>query len=144
MNELQNAYYCVMQIVPDPGRAEAANVGVLVFVPDHQSSEKGRSITDFDWDQQLSRVQKFFAGEVDIEAVRAEIVANVNKITMVRDSWSMAGDVAEFIRHRLCNRFKLTYPRSMAVPRPATVRAVSEALKALMEDLVHTPDNTFP
>ena len=101
MTEPRRWYYCVIQYCPDHGRAEAANVGVLLFSPCYRANV----IMDFS----MGRVERFFGSEhkasakLGMDSVAARLADEAVKEWIVYD-------LDHFISTR-ANVMQLTPPR---------------------------------
>jgi hypothetical protein len=121
------AFYSVVQYVPDSGRAEAANAGVVLFVP----STKWIDIRS---SQTLERVRKFFApGRQQLQRIELALEALKNRIALARDEFKDECDFEQFIAAR-ADAVRLTAPRLVMVSDP-----LSE-LNSLFNELVSDHD----
>lgn len=101
-------YYSLVQFCPDPSRAEAANVGVLLLCPEAGfiSARVSRS---------NGRIAQFFGrGSYDKDLVNAAKQALLNRLELERGSLQTVADLQRFIRTR-ANDLLLTPPRPMKV-----------------------------
>jgi hypothetical protein len=110
MNDTRG-YYSVIQYCPDRSRAEAANVGVLLFCPDAGFIEarvaKGND-----------RIARFFGrGGFEPEQVNMAKDAIVNRVRFEADRFREPGDLVTFIDTR-ANEIILTPPRAVRVRDP--------------------------
>lgn len=133
-------YYSLIQYCPDPSRAEAANVGVLLFCP----------ALDF-IDAQIAhgndRIRRFFGPEteLDLKRLNTRKQAIKERLVVEKAQFKTQADLERFIRTR-ANDIQLTEPRSIRVEEPA------RQLKELFNELVggrahHDPAeaaNDFP
>jgi hypothetical protein len=120
------AFYSVVQYLPDPGRAEAANAGVVLFVP----SEKR---IDVRTSQTLHRVRQFFApGKQQLRRIELALEALKNRLTLAREEFKDDAEFARFVNAR-ADAVRLTTPRLVVIDEP-----LSE-LNALYEELVGDP-----
>jgi len=117
------AYYSIIQFCPDRGRAEVANIGVLMLCPDLQ-------FVDARMSKRNHRVAKFF-GSGSFDAKRLELVKHAFA-ERIRSKFDWSGGLADlerFIATR-SNDVQLTPARSMNTSNPA------EDLDALFAELV--------
>lgn len=124
--ERDQGYYSLVQFCPDPGRAEVANVGVLLFCPKRHfigvkvapGNERIRTI--FPWvhfdDQQLDAMKTWFRDRIAVE----------------RDRFRALADLAHFAATRF-NEMRLTAPRSIVVEEPES------QLDQIFRELVELP-----
>src|SRR5579872_5748385 len=101
-----SAYYSVIQYCPDRSRAEAANVGVLLYVP-------GRGYLKARLSAGNDRVRRFFEG-TDVESINASKKSFQARIQRASDEITSVSDLEHFIASR-ANDFLLTAPRPMRV-----------------------------
>ena len=105
------AFYSVLQYVPDGGRAEAANTGVLLYVPERRIVEVRTSET-------LERVRQFFKpGRTELRRIELALEAFKNRITLARGEWESESDLAQFAAAR-ADAIRLTPPRLVMVQEP--------------------------
>jgi hypothetical protein len=125
--ERAKGYYCIVQYTPDRARGEAANVGVLLFAPEHHFLDVELSPSD-------ERVQRFFGGERDLDLGRIrEMKASLQKRLRVEaDRFGTLADLEHFVATR-ANEIILTPPRPVAVADPRA------DLASLFRDLVERP-----
>src|SRR5437773_498217 len=91
---VMRAFYSVLQYMPDGGRAEAANTGVLLFVPERRIAEVRTSET-------LERVRQFFKpGKLAIHRIELALEAFKNRIALARGEWESESDLAQFAAAR--------------------------------------------
>jgi hypothetical protein len=102
------AFYAVMQYVPDGGRAEAANAGVVLYVP-----ETGAMLVRTS--RSLSRIRKFFApGEKDMQRIKLAVQAFETQMANSQGEFRSEIEFAKFVAAR-ADRVRLTPPRLMVV-----------------------------
>jgi hypothetical protein len=119
------AFYSVVQYVPDSGRAEGANVGVVLFVP----STKWINIRP---SQTLERVRKFFApGKQQLLRIELTLEALKNRITLARNEFKDERDFEQFIAAR-ADALRLTAPRLVVVNDP--INDLNSLFKELVGD----------
>ncbi len=132
------ALYSVVQYVPDDSRAEAANVGVVLYIPSRRWLEVRVSSS-------LERVRQFFhPGRQEIRRVKLAIEAFEHRIRIARGEFNEEGDLAQFAAAR-ADAVRLSVPRLMMVEAPDSEiealytelvgdreRAVAEAMHAQM------------
>ena len=120
------AAYSVVQYVPDPGRAEAANAGVVLFVPQANWLRLKPSPT-------LERVKGFFHPKpADLKRI-ASALEGLRYRLEVAEKLATEHDLARFASSRP-DAVGLTPPRLVMVDDPAT------KLDALYAELVGDPD----
>ena len=119
-------YYCLVQYCPDIARAEAANVGVVLFCPElkfirAQVSDNNR------------RIQKFFGKEADnYHHLDAMKTALVQRIEVEKAEFGLLENLQQFVETR-ANKVILTNPKPVKVFNP------EEDLNALFRELVEHP-----
>jgi hypothetical protein len=123
------AYYSIIQYCPDRGRAEAANVGVLLLCPDLgfvRARTSGSS----------RRVQKFF-GASSFDAKRLRLIEQAIE-ARVRDhyDWSEGLPALERFIATRANDIQLTPARPMKTSNPES------DLEALFQELVDEDRST--
>ncbi len=119
----QRGYYSLIQFCPDVSRAEAANIGVLVFCPS-QRFIAAKTTSD------LSRIRQFFPElPVDPKRLLATLSSVPERIQVEKERFQTLDDLNRYIGTR-ANDVLLTAPRSMAVSDPAA------DLEVLFSDLV--------
>lgn len=119
-------YYSLVQFCPDPGRAEVANIGILLFCPNQcylgvkMAASHERIRTLFPWvpfdDQQLNAMKSWLRDRIAVEKDRLRALADVEHFAATR-----------------FNEVRLTAPRSLVVEMP------KQQLDALFRELVETP-----
>lgn len=118
-----NGYYSLIQYCPDASRAEAANVGVLLFCPDLRYIDAKVSRGN-------DRIARFFhRGTFDAERINAAKQAIVSRLEVERDAFRTLDDLQRFIDTR-ANEIIVT------TPRPVKVRDAAEDLTRLFSELV--------
>lgn len=117
------ALYSVVQYVPDGSRAEAANVGVVLFVPSPRWLEVRVSPS-------LERVRRFFRPD-DEELRRIELALDAfkHRMELARDEFESESDLERFVAAR-ADSLRLTSPRVVMVEEPLS------DLEALYSELV--------
>ncbi len=117
------AFYSVVQYVPDFGRSEAANAGVVLLVPSENRIEIRTS-------RSLARVRQFFApGKSQLRRVELALESLKNRLTLARDEFKDEQEFARFVAAR-ADAVQLTAPRLVMVGEPLS------DLNALYEELV--------
>ena len=102
-------YYSVIQYNPDPSRAEAANVGVVLFCPGDEPLILAKR------SEKLSRVKMFFRPEVDkLWRIADAVNANITRLTLKKSEYRSVEEFEQFVR-TLANDIKMTLPRVVAV-----------------------------
>lgn len=115
----KRALYSVIQYVPDDGRAEAANVGVLLYVPSDRWINVKVS-------ESLERVRQFFRpGRQELRRIDLALDAFSNRMQLARDEFSDESDLIRFCASRA------------DMVRPSTPRLV------MVEDPFHKLDDLF-
>jgi hypothetical protein len=115
--------YSIIQYMPDLARAEAANVGVLIYVPETQRISLRISPT-------LSRVRKFFTPpQAEWEKIRRLVEAFRERFEAHSDEFATEEQFTRFIAARI-NAIRLT------PPRPLIVDHVARNLDELYHELV--------
>jgi hypothetical protein len=123
------AFYSVVQYVPDPGRAEAANAGVVLFVPSTNRIETRFSPT-------LARVRRFFAlKSQDVPRVELSLKSLKHRLEIAQGEFEDEPGFARFIAAR-ADAVQLTRPRLVMIGDPLV------EIRALYDELVGDPDLT--
>jgi hypothetical protein len=105
------AFYSIIQYVPDTGRAEAANVGVVLLVPSERRIEVRTSPT-------LNRVRRFFApGKSQLQRVQLALEALKNRLCLGTDEFADETAFAQFVAAR-ADLVRLTVPRLALISSP--------------------------
>ncbi len=119
-------YYCLVQYCPDIARAEASNVGVLLFSPEHGFIRAKVSPDN-------KRIRKFFGDEADnYQHLNAMKNALVRRIELEKAEYGSFESLQQFVETR-ANKVILTNPKPVKVFDP------EEALNALFQELVEHP-----
>lgn len=113
-------YYSVIQYIPDPGRLEAVNVGVVLVVPETNSIAISTGLSDY------TRLMNFFPG-TDTGRLDTALDSLVNRL---QHAGSQKAEI-ELLRAKLANEVRMTPLRAMKVTEKP-----SEALKKLRKELV--------
>ncbi|MEX2213491.1 MAG: DUF3037 domain-containing protein [Phycisphaeraceae bacterium] len=122
MSDLKG-YYSLVQFCPDLSRAEAVNVGVLLFCPQ-------RGFIAARTQHSNERVRKFFGADTfDGERLNAAKEALEKRLQTEHDRFSSVDDLNRFISTR-ANELVLTAPRSVKVDDP------DEDIELLFAELV--------
>ena len=120
---MARALYSVVQYVPDGGRAEAANAGVVLFVPSSRWLEVRISPT-------LERVRHFFRpGRQELRRVELALEAFKHRMELARSEFQSEDDLAAFAAAR-ADAIRLTPPRLVVVEEPLS------AIETLYVELV--------
>ena len=120
---MAKGYYSLIQYCPDAGRAEAANVGVLLYCPEKRFLDAKVSAGN-------DRIRRFFRGqEIDLEQINAVKRAIVRRLHVERSRFESVSDLEKFVATR-ANQIQLTAPRPMQVQNPV------EELNELFVDYV--------
>lgn len=102
------AFYAVVQFVPDGGRAEAANAGVVLYIPETGAVYVRTSPS-------LSRVRKFFSpGAQDLQRIRLSVQSFEYRMRHAQGEFRSEAEFARFVAAR-ADRVRLTPPRLMVV-----------------------------
>lgn len=126
MNQPTKGYFCIVQYCPDHARKEVANVGVLLFSPEHGFLEARLDTSN-------QRVRRFF-GSNDIHAKHVRLMkdAFLERIHVEKAEFSGLDDLMTFVQTR-ANRIILTNPKAVRVMNP------NDDLQALYATLVAEP-----
>jgi hypothetical protein len=126
MNQPTKGYFCLVQYCPDLARKEVANVGVMLFSPEHGFLEARLDTTN-------RRVHRFFGShEIHAKHVKLMKEAFVERIHVERKNFANMEDLCVFVQTR-ANHIILTPPKAVRVVSP---EADLEALYAtLVADL---------
>jgi hypothetical protein len=128
MNHPVKGYFCLVQYCPDLARREVANVGVLLFSPEHAFLEARLASGNH-------RVRRFFGDHADhYKHVNAMKEAFVERLRVEKREFSSLEDLTLFVTTR-ANRIILTPPKAVRVVDP-----VSD-LEALYATLVAEPSH---
>jgi hypothetical protein len=120
------AFYSLIQYVPDSGRAEVANVGVLLFVPAERRIEIRTSPT-------LQRVRRFFApGKSHLQRIQLGVEALKNRLFLEKEAFADEAAFAQFVAAR-ADVVRLTAPRLALIVAPLT--ALNDLYAELVGDL---------
>lgn len=120
------SFYSIIQYVPDAGRAEAANVGVVLFVPSERRIEVRTSPT-------LNRVRRFFApGKFQLQRVHLALAALKNRLVLGKDEFADEQAFAQFVAAR-ADVVRLTAPRLALISNP--LNDLNELYSELVGDL---------
>ena len=126
MNHPVKGYFCLVQYCPDLARREVANVGVLLFSPEHGFLE-ARLVSS------NQRVRRFFGDHADhFKHVNAMKEAFTERLRVEKREFSSLEDLTLFVTTR-ANRIILTSPKAVRVVDPA------KDLEALYATLVDEP-----
>ena len=118
----KRGYYCLVQYCPDPGRLEAANLGVLLFSPE-------ASFLDVRLSASNDRVRRFFGRSFDNWALNSAKQALSARLRADRDGFKTVEDLEQFVRTR-ANDLIVTMPRPVKVVEP------ERDLERLFDELV--------
>lgn len=121
--EPTRALYSVIQYVPDGGRAEAANAGVVLYVPSRRWLEVRVSST-------FDRVRQFFKPDRhQIRRIESAVDSLKHRLELAREQFIEESDLAQFAAAR-ADAVRLTAPRLVIVEEPLN------DLHGLYEELV--------
>ncbi|MEY3897999.1 MAG: hypothetical protein RLZZ214_3520 [Verrucomicrobiota bacterium] len=113
MNHPVKGYFCLVQYCPDLARREVANVGVLLFSPEHDFLE-ARLVSD------NHRVIRFFGKHADhAKHVTAMKEAFTERMRVEKREFKNLEDLSLFVQTR-ANRIILTPPKAVRVENPAS------------------------
>ncbi len=119
----KRGYYSLIQFCPDPSRAEAVNVGVLLFCPEAQFIGARTAAGN-------RRAAKLVGrAEIDSASLKAAKRAMERRLEVDREAFQTLDDLQRFVDTR-ANILKLT------TPRPVKVFDPQEDLGKLFEELV--------
>lgn len=105
------ALYSVVQYVPDDSRAEAANVGVVLYVPSRRWLEVRVSPS-------LERVRQFFhPGRQELRRIELALEAFKHRMEIARGEFSEESDLTQFASAR-ADAVRLSVPRLVMVEEP--------------------------
>ena len=106
------AYYSIIQYCPDPSRAEAANVGVLLFCPTLSTLDSRLAHGN-------DRIRRIFGvkGSV-LDEINSAKQSLQDRIELLRDEIKTVEELQQFIDTR-ANDLKITSLRSMKVEDPS-------------------------
>jgi hypothetical protein len=108
----KRGHYSLVQYCPDPSRAEAANVGVLLFCPDAGFIEARTSAGN-------DRIRRFFGDKpFDPRQINAAKHAIEERLKVDREYFRTLEDLQQFVETR-GNEIILTTPRPVKVFDPA-------------------------
>jgi len=119
-------YYCLLQYCPDIARAEAANVGVLLFSPEHGFLRAQMMKSNH-------RIRKFFGEEADnYQHLNAMKDSLTERLQIEKAEFKALADLQSFVETR-ANKVILTQPKAFKVFDPEA------DLAALYQELVADP-----
>lgn len=106
---MSKGYYCLIQYCPDFSRAEAANVGLVLFQPEPNATAV-RIVENVD----------FVARRLGRKVATASVLEDVQSIgyRLKHELFHSVEDLERFVRTR-GNRIQLTMPRPMRIEDPA-------------------------
>lgn len=106
---MSKGYYCLIQYCPDFSRAEAANVGLVLFQPEPTATAV-RIVDKVD----------FVARRLGRKVATASVLEDVRSIgyRLKHEVFRSVEDLEQFVRTR-GNRIQLTMPRSVRIEDPA-------------------------
>ena len=110
----QRAHYSIVQYVPDDSRAECANVGVVLFVPESRWLQARTT-------QSLDRVRRFFRpGQKQIHRIELALKALEDRMDLARDGFTEENDLVQFAASR-ADQIRVSTPRLVMVDEPKAV-----------------------
>jgi hypothetical protein len=119
-------YYCLVQYCPDIARAEAANVGVVLFSPEHKFIRARMS-------ESIRRIRRFFGEDVEgYHHLNAMKEALAKRLEVEKADFLTLDDLQNFVGTR-ANKVILTQPKPLKVFDP------QQDLEALFKELVLEP-----
>jgi hypothetical protein len=122
------ALYSLLQYVPDSARAEGANVGVVLFVPETGSVAVRTTPT-------LARVKKFFSPDkVALKRIELALQSAEHRLRLAQGEFKSEDDFARFVAAR-ADAVRLTPPRL------TIIYDASNWLDDLYEELVGEADS---
>lgn len=120
------SFYSIIQYVPNSGRAEAANVGVVLFVPAKRQVEVRTSPT-------LERIRKFFApGRPQLQRIHVAIEALKNRLFLGKEEFADESAFSQFVAAR-ADVVRLTAPRLAMISSP--LHDLNELYSELVGDM---------
>lgn len=126
MNSPAKGFFCIVQYCPDIARQEAANVGVLLFSPQHEFL--GARVTP-----DAKRERRVFKGVADQPGHLATMKnALLERLDVERNEFRTLADLERFVLTR-ANKVILTPPRAVRVTSP------QDDLNRLYSQLVDEP-----
>jgi hypothetical protein len=127
MTERATGYYCIVQFTPDRRRTEVANIGVLLFSPDHHFLDVRLASSN-------RRIHRFFGTPrgFDEEHIRVIRLWLKNRLRVEAEYIRTLEDLQHFVNTRAYH-LVLTPPRAFIVSDP------SRDLDKLFEELVAEP-----
>lgn len=103
--------YSVVQYLPDDGRREAANVGVVLFVP-------SRRILDIRVSPTLERVRRFFhPGKQELSRIEMGLEALKHRLGIASGEFTSEDQFLQFVASR-ADAIRLSSPRVVMVEEP--------------------------
>ena len=119
----KRALYCVVQYVPEGGRSEAANAGVVVFLPETRQIAVRTTTT-------LTRIRKFFApSKKDLRRIELALAAFRHRMEAAQGEFATEDEFRTFVASR-ADAVRMTAPRLIVLSD------VSAKLDELYIDLV--------
>jgi hypothetical protein len=123
-------YYAIVQYCPDPSRAEAANVGVILFAPE-------RGFIDVRSAKGHDRERRFFQVRAgDLERIEAAKHSLESRIRLYRDDFKTIEDLRDFAATR-ANELLIVPPRPIVVTEPE--KQLDELFSELVGGRATTP-----
>ncbi len=112
MNQPTKGYFCLVQYCPDLARQEVANVGVLLFSPEHDFLEARLASGN-------QRVRRFFGEQADhVLHINSMKSALSERLRVEKKAFRSLEDLILFVETR-ANRIVLTPPKAVRVVDPA-------------------------
>ena len=126
MNSSTKGYFCIVQYCPDTARQEAANLGVLLFSPEHDFL--GARMTPDD-----KKERRFFKTSVDQPGHLSTMKnALLERLNVERKEFRTLEDLQRFVLTR-ANKVILTPPKAVRVTTP------QDDLDRLYKQMVEEP-----
>ncbi len=119
------AFYAVVQYVPDGGRAEGANAGVVLYIP-----ETGR--VEVRTSPNLARIKKFFSpAKNELRRIELALESFGNRMRNAQREFGSEEEFARFVAAR-ADAVRMTNPRLVVVADP--VKGLDELYAELVGD----------
>ncbi len=109
--DTNRGYYCLIQFCPDPSRAEAVNLGVLLFCPE-------RGFIKAELSSSNQRARRIVSTDIfDSESINRAKMSIQSRLEVDHYSFKTLDDLQHFVDTR-ANILKLTQPRPIKVIDP--------------------------
>ncbi len=127
----KRALYSVLQYIPDGGRAEGANAGVAIFLPEYGQVVVRTS-------PNLARIKKFFTPtKQDLQRIELALKACEHRLQVAQSEFSTDDDFCKFVAAR-ADAIRLTPPRLVVLTD------LGQKLDELYLDLVGDVEHQLP